>query len=132
MTLLCLCFISTEIKSSAFTEMLQKYCVPKNENGCIGGAKATYNEKTGNCECNIANRIYDSGMRACKECSYGSFANANWKTCEPVTCPEGYELVFVENGNCPNGYKLTKIDNGNCGNNRILKKYDLSTKTFKK
>ena len=131
MTLLCLCFISTEIKATVFTDNLQKYCVPTNENGCMADVKATYNEKTGYCECNAVNKHYNTGLRGCEECVYGSFASVNWKTCEPINCPSGYTAVLVENGKCPSGYGLTQVVNGSCGNGYSLKQYNLSTKTFK-
>lgn len=131
MTLLCLCFISTEIKAIGLTETLQEYCIPKNENGCLDSVKATYNEKTGYCVCDSVSKHYDSGLRGCEECIYGSYASVNWKTCEPIKCPDGYTPVLVENGNCPAGYGLTQVENGNCTTGYSLKEYNLSTKTFK-
>ena len=127
----CLCILSTSVKSKSLIESLQQYCVPSNGNSCSEEIKASYNQKSGYCECNKVNKHYNISKRECEECVYGSFASLNWESCDPINCPDGYYAALIENGNCPNGYSLNQVANGNCGNGYSLKEYDISTKTFK-
>ena len=99
-------------KSATLTEILAKYCVPKSEDGCSVGVKATY--KNGICDCGDINKFYNPSERKCETCIQGAFASVDFKRCEPITCPEGYELVHITNGECPSGYELKYIENGEC------------------
>ena len=104
--------ISPHAKSATLTEILAQYCVPKSEDGCSVGVKATYTN--GICDCGDINKFYNSSERKCETCIQGSFASVDYKRCEPITCPEGYELVHITNGECPSGYELKYIKNGEC------------------
>ena len=77
---------------TALTDILQKYCVPKNGSDCSADARGTYKESGNFCECSTVSKHYNSTTRVCENCVTGSFASSNYKTCEPVNCPEGYHF----------------------------------------
>ena len=90
------------VANSALTDILSKYCVPKDGGGCIAGVRASYEETTGYCTCDTRTKRYNTTGRVCEECIMGSFASKDWKTCEPVNCPNGQYAKLIS-GNCPSG-----------------------------
>ncbi len=120
----------TSTSKANLTDILQKYCVPKDGSSCVAGVRANYNQSRGTCDCDTNLQYYDSSNRACKNCITGSYANYNFKTCEPIKCPSGYEPVLVTNGNCPSGYSLQQVTNGGCPGGYALQAYNVPTKTW--
>ena len=127
-----LCFILFEgsAKAKTLTEILGQYCVPGNASNCTGDTRATYNTARNICECNSLERYYNVGNRDCETCITGSYASSDYKTCEPIKCPAGYEPVLVTNGNCPSGYALQAVTNNNCPGGSTLKSYSVTSKTW--
>ncbi|MGN0929498.1 MAG: hypothetical protein ACI4N3_02560, partial [Alphaproteobacteria bacterium] len=114
--------LSRGANSKSLTEALQDYCVPANMSYCT--SKATYVEFPGSgggcgggcgfCRCSSISKYYDKLSRSCRDCITGSFASNDYKRCEPIVCPAGYEAKLISNGACPSGYSLQKITNGAC------------------
>ncbi len=127
--LLCM-MSSTGTYALTLTESLQKYCVPKSASNCTGNVRATYNSGNGLCECNSRYMHYKVADRECEDCITGSFASSDFKTCEPLKCPSGYEAKLVTNGNCPSGYSLHTVTNNNCPSGSNLKSYSITSKIW--
>ena len=115
---------------AALTDILSKYCVPKNGNGCSSDVHATYNEAKNFCACSSVLKSYNSTNRICEDCITGSFASSDYRTCEPVNCPSGYYVVLISNGVCPSGYYSKQIVN-NCDSGYVKQTWTYSTKTWK-
>ncbi|MGN0929484.1 MAG: hypothetical protein ACI4N3_02490 [Alphaproteobacteria bacterium] len=123
--LLCMA-LSTRVNSQTLTQSLQRYCVP------VGGycaSKAIY--RNNQCECDSVNQYYELSSRSCRDCITGSFASNDYKRCEPIVCPAGYEAKLISNGACPSGYKLTQVTNGYCPSEHNLKEYVISSKIWR-
>ena len=121
----------SEVANSALTDILQKYCVPKNGSDCSVDVRGTYNEVGNFCACNSVLKHYNSTTRVCENCVTGSVASSDYKTCEPVNCPEGYKAVLITDGKCPAGFGLKQIANGTCPSSTGLKTWTYSTKSWK-
>ncbi|MBD5398607.1 hypothetical protein HDR60_03825 [bacterium] len=86
--------LSTIAYSTAFDDVLVKYCVPKSSNNCLATSeKATYT--TDGCSCPVG-RYYEESERKCKECPEGSFKEtAGVGKCISILCPGGTYLNKV-------------------------------------
>ena len=126
---------SSKTFGTSLKDMLSKYCVPTVGN-C--DKKATYKEniiapgvKKTWCDCANINKFYNSSNRSCENCILGSFATSDYKTCEPIHCPDGYVATLISKGVCPDGYTLQQINVASgCGEGYALKKYNPATKSF--
>ncbi|MGN0930032.1 MAG: hypothetical protein ACI4N3_05315, partial [Alphaproteobacteria bacterium] len=85
--------------AESLTQALRDYCVPVS-GYCT--SKAVYVEFPGSgggcgggcgfCRCSSISKYYDEkGSRSCRDCITGSFASNDYKRCEPIVCPAGYE-----------------------------------------
>ena len=123
------------LQAKTLLETLTQYCVPTVGN-C--DKKATYKEniiapgvKKTWCDCANINKFYNSSNRSCENCILGSFATSDYKTCEPIHCPDGYVATLISKGVCPDGYTLQQINVASgCGKGYALKKYNPATKSF--
>lgn len=81
-------------KKSALTLVLEKYCVPANGNDCSKSSElAEYTSK--GCSCNIG-RYWNSSLRKCKECEYGSYKpSSGVEDCIQIECPVNTFLTTV-------------------------------------
>lgn len=87
---------SSEPKKSALTLVLEKYCVPASGNDCSKSSElAEYTSK--GCSCNIG-RYWNSSLRKCKECEYGSYKpSLGVEDCIQIECPVNTFLTTVSN-----------------------------------
>lgn len=83
-------------KKSALTSVLKKYCVPASGNDCSKSSElAEYTSK--GCSCNIG-RYWNSSLRKCKECEYGSYKpSLGVEDCIQIECPVNTFLTTVSN-----------------------------------
>lgn len=83
-------------KKSALTSALEKYCVPASGNDCSKSSElAEYTSK--GCSCNIG-RYWNSSLRKCKECEYGSYKpSLGVEDCIQIECPVNTFLTTVSN-----------------------------------
>lgn len=83
-------------KKSALTLVLEKYCVPASGNDCSKSSElAEYTSK--GCSCNIG-RYWNSSLRKCKECEYGSYKpSLGVEDCIQIECPVNTFLTTVSN-----------------------------------
>lgn len=83
-------------KKSALTLALEKYCVPASGNDCSKSSElAEYTSK--GCSCNIG-RYWNSSLRKCKECEYGSYKpSLGVEDCIQIECPVNTFLTTVSN-----------------------------------
>ena len=83
-------------KKSALTSVLEKYCVPASGNDCSKSSElAEYTSK--GCSCNIG-RYWNSSLRKCKECEYGSYKpSLGVEDCIQIECPVNTFLTTVSN-----------------------------------
>ena len=81
-------------KKSALTSVLEKYCVPASGNDCSKSSElAEYTSK--GCSCNIG-RYWNSSLRKCKECEYGSYKpSLGVEDCIQIECPVNTFLTTV-------------------------------------
>ncbi len=124
------CLLFEGSAKASLNDILSKYCVPKSASNCTGNVRATYNSGNGLCECNSRYMHYKVADRECEDCITGSFASSDFKTCEPLKCPSGYEAKLVTNGNCPSGYSLHTVTNNNCPSGSNLKSYSITSKIW--
>ena len=120
----------SSVSRANLTDILQKYCVPKNGSSCSAGVRANYNQARGTCDCDTNLKRYNSSNRACENCITGSYASYDFKTCEPIKCPSGMVATLITNGVCPSGYGLQQITNGGCPSGFGLKAYNVQTKSW--
>lgn len=83
-------------KKSALTSVLEQYCVPASGNDCSKSSElAEYTSK--GCSCNIG-RYWNSSLRKCKECEYGSYKpSLGVEDCIQIECPVNTFLTTVSN-----------------------------------
>lgn len=86
--------LSTIAYSSAFDDILVKYCVPKSGNNCLPDEeRGTYT--TDGCSCPIG-RYFNTTDRKCVLCEYGSYkAQKGVGNCTKIECGAGYYLTTV-------------------------------------
>ena len=121
---------SSTSHATTLLESLQRYCVPKDGEGCSEDVKATYDNETGYCSCNSKRKRYNAEKRSCEECIPGSFASDDWQSCETI-CPVGFKAELIKDAVCPNGYVLHTITNDNdCPSGYKLETYDPITKNW--
>ncbi len=113
--------------ASPLSDVLAKYCVPTPGN-CH--QKVAY--KNGICDCENRSKFYSPSSRLCENCTSGSFATSDYKSCEPLVCPNGYIRIYVSNGNCPSGRILQLKNSSTCTNQNgyLLRRYNPDTKSF--
>ncbi len=99
-----LCMMPSVSKAD-LTEILQKYCVPKDGSNCTGASRATYNGKSsGNtCDCSSTDMYYNVDNRACENCPDGKTVDPeNNYQCKALNCIE--EIIQKQNPNPNSGF----------------------------
>lgn len=100
--------------SSALSEVLSKYCVPKDSSICGSKNIATYNTRLSACECAVLGMYYDVKERKCLNCPIGTVAFTKTSTkCSNIQCKPGYVGKLITN-NCPAGYIKKEITKNSC------------------
>ncbi|MGN0929840.1 MAG: hypothetical protein ACI4N3_04330 [Alphaproteobacteria bacterium] len=86
--------LSTIAYSTAFDDVLIKYCIPKSSNDCLSTSeKATYT--TDGCSCPVG-RYFNTTDRKCTLCEYGSYkSNKGVGNCTKIVCGVGTYLTTV-------------------------------------
>ena len=93
------------VSAESLTDVLSRYCVPKNADGCNTNVTATYQKTSNKCICNTPLYIWNKTNRVCEECSIGSFPYDNEK-CQPIICKAGTYKVAINDACLPGTYKV--------------------------
>ena len=92
--------------ASTLSNVLAKYCVPKDSSICSASSKATYNAQKNVCECQACGMFYNTASRKCEPCAVGTYVNNRYSTtCISPSCGAGRYPSITQNINsCAKGY----------------------------
>ncbi len=117
-------FSASEATKRLIHEALAKYGISAGgKEVCGTGREPEYNKQTGIVKCKNnavgdSNNCWNASSRLCKECPYTTVVSPrDHITCRQIICPEGFELVKVENGNCPADFELKSVSANSCPSN---------------
>lgn len=121
MIIVSLLLLPNQSQAATFQTILQKYCIPKNQNGCgneqkatfIGNSYSNYSSISDNyCQCPYVDMMYNIEERKCEYCpQFSVSANRTSTNCIKVYCTDGAPPVFPTSDVCPEGYyKIVSSD----------------------